>query len=120
MKWIGLSAAALSACLVAAPVAAGEQDFVLLNRTGYTIEQVYVSPSAKRSWEEDVLGDDVLVDGARTTIRFSRAEDACLWDLKAVYDDGETAEWQGFNLCEVSVIAVSYDEDTGRTTAEYE
>ena len=120
MTRIGFAAAALLACLAAAPAMAGQQDFVLVNQTGYTIQQVYVSPSDTRSWEEDVLGDDVLMDGDRGTIRFDRAEDTCIWDLKAVYEDGETAEWQGFDLCEVSVVAISYDEDTGRTIAEYE
>ena len=115
-----IAAVGLIGAFFAQPAAAGQQDFVLVNGTGYTIQEVYVSPTRTRSWEEDVLGNDVLADGSRVTIRFNRAEDTCLWDLKAVYDDGETAEWQGFNLCEVSVVAISYDEDTGRTTAEYE
>ena len=115
-----LAAAALIGCALATPAVAGQQDFVLLNDTGYTIEEVYVSPSRAQTWEEDVLGRDVLADGTRTKIRFDRSEDSCLWDLKAVYEDGETAEWQGFNLCEVSVVAISYDEETGTTTARYE
>lgn len=115
-----VAAAALIGCAFAAPAAVGKQDFVLLNNTGYTIQEVYVSPSRASSWEEDVLGNDVLEHGGRTRISFDRSHDTCIWDLKAVYEDGETAEWQGFNLCEVSVIAISYDEDTGRTTAEYE
>lgn len=120
MRKMLFTVAAAAACALAAPAFAGEQDFVLINGTGYTIQEVYVSPTKTQSWEEDVLGRDVLGDGARTTIRFDRAEDTCLWDLKAVYEDGETAEWQAFDLCEVSVVAISYDEDTGRTTAHYE
>ena len=120
MRRIGFSAAALAACLLASPAAAGQQDFVLLNETGYTIQQVYVSPSKVQSWEEDVLGEDVLMHGSREMIRFSRTEDTCLWDLKAVYEDGESAEWQGLNLCEVSVIGIGYDEETGKTIAVYD
>ena len=115
-----LALAALAAAAFASPAAAGTQDFTILNNTGYPIERVYVSSSAKDEWEEDVLGRDVLPAGERTKIRFSRNEDACLWDLKVVYADEESAEWQGINLCEVSVVALSYDRKTGQTSAETE
>lgn len=112
----------LGACLLwsAAPAAAGEQDFTILNKTGLPIERIYVSASAKEAWEEDVLGENVLPDGERTKIRFSRDEDACLWDLKVVYSNEEGAAWQGINLCKVSVVALSYDRETGETSAEAE
>lgn len=102
------------------PAAAGTQDFTILSNTGYPIERVYVSTSTKENWEEDVLGEDILPEGERTKIRFSSDEDACLWDLKVVYADEESAESQGINLCEVSVVALSYDRKSGRTWAETE
>ena len=115
-----LLAAALLTGFVHSPVAAGTQNFTILNNTGYPIERVYVSASAKDDWEEDVLGRDTLPDGERTNIRFDRDEEACLWDLKVVYEDEESAEWQGINLCKVSVVALSYDRKTGETSAETE
>lgn len=112
--------AALSLGLAAsASVAfAGQQDFVLLNKTGYTVSEVYVSSSASDDWEEDVLGQDVLANGQRVEINFETSERACLFDLKVVYSDGDTAIWQALNLCKVSVVAISYDRRTGETTAE--
>lgn len=115
--------AALAVALLSAvsPAAlAGDQDFTLVNRTGYTIEQVYVSPIKARDWEEDVLGRDVLDDGESVNIRFSKREDVCRWDLKVIYDDGEEAEWSDFNLCEVSRITIHYERKSGRTWAEYD
>jgi hypothetical protein len=115
-----LLAAALLAAAFATPAQAGQQDFVILNKTGYPIEEVYVSASSKDEWEEDVLGRDILPAGERTKISFSSDENACLWDLKVVYEDGEAAEWQGVNLCEISVVALSYNRKTGETWAEAE
>ena len=115
-----LLAAALVAAAFATPAHAGNQDFVILNKTGFPIEQVYVSASAKDEWEEDVLGRDILPAGERTKISFSSDENACLWDLKVVYQDGESAEWQGINLCEFSIVALSYYRKTGETSAETE
>jgi hypothetical protein len=106
--------------LGSAPASAGTQDFTILNNTGYPIERLYVSASAKEEWEEDVLGEDVLPEGERTRIRFANDEEACLWDLKVVYSDEESAEWQGINLCEVAVVSLSYDRKSGRTWAETE
>lgn len=112
-------AALLFGCL-ASPAAAGNQDFTILNNTGFPIAQVFVSASAKEDWEEDVLGEDILPEGERTRIRFSSDENACLWDLKVVYADEESSEWQGINLCETSVVALSYDRKTGQTWAHTE
>jgi len=36
----------------------------ITNRTGYTLYYMYVSPADSQSWEEDVLGNDVLMNGA--------------------------------------------------------
>ncbi|MFV3128669.1 hypothetical protein [Niveispirillum sp. KHB5.9] len=110
------------AMLLAAPgaLAEGKQNFTLKNKTGYTISEVYVSPSKASSWEEDVLGRDQLGDGESVDITFARSEKSCKWDLKVVYDDEETAEWEGFNLCEVSTIRIFYDRKKDSTWAEYE
>lgn len=112
--------AVILSSVVPAAALAADQDFTLVNRTGYTIEQVYVSPIKARDWEEDVLGRDVLDDGDSVNIRFSKREDVCRWDLKVVYDDGEEAEWSDFNLCEVSRITIHYERRSGRTWAEYD
>ena len=112
-----LLAASVGVALLLAPAvaAAGDQDFRLRNRTGYTIDQVYVSSVGAKTWEEDVLGRDTLADGESWDIEFARSEDECSWDLKVVYDDGETAEWGGVNLCATSTISLFYDN--GRTWA---
>jgi len=112
-----------AAFAVAGPQAAlaGAQDFTLINKTGYEIGEVYVSPSKASDWEEDVLGQDVLANGANVDIGFSRGTDACHWDMKVVYTiDSTSAEWTDFNLCEVSKITIFYNAKTDATTATYE
>lgn len=97
-----------------------QQDFTLLNKTGYVISEVYVSPAKSSSWEEDVLGRDELDDDDKVDISFHRSAKSCNWDLKVVYDDGEEATWEGFNLCEVSAISLYYDRKKDRTWAQYQ
>lgn len=115
-----LMAAALLSFGAGAAFAAGKQDFDLVNKTGYPIEEVYVAPSSSDDWQEDVLGEGILENGKKVHIRFNRATKTCKWDLKVVYSDKETAEWNEFDLCETSKIIIKYDRKSGETSAEYE
>lgn len=98
--------------------AEGKQDFTLYNKTGYTIDQVYVSPSASSDWESDVLGRDQLDNGESVHITFSRADKSCKWDVKVVWTDKSSSEWDGFDLCSISNIKIYYDRSSDRSWAE--
>lgn len=116
-----VSAALIALSLLASTsVSARNLDFQLTNKTGYTINEVYVSSASSSEWEEDVMGRDALPHNSRVNIRFNGNGDGCKWDMKVVYDDGETAEWGGLNLCAVSSVTLFYDHDDGGTWAETE
>lgn len=116
-----VSALAIGAGILWATVAAaGQQDFRLLNNTGYVVEEVYVSAVNTASWEEDIMGKDVLAAGDHVDISFSSAEDQCMWDLMAVYDDGEEAVWHNLNLCSISQVTLFYNAGDGSTHAVVE
>ncbi|HEY5336582.1 MAG TPA: hypothetical protein VIJ85_00135 [Rhizomicrobium sp.] len=98
----------------------GKQDFTLVNRTGYTISEVYVSPSRANDWQEDVLGDGTLGTARQIAIHFHRHQHPCHWDLKVVYeDDNSSAEWSQIDLCSVSEVTIRYNRDTDVTSASY-
>ena len=99
-------------------LADGRQNFSLENRTGYKISEVYVSPRKASSWEEDVLGEDELANEGTVAIRFSRSDKSCNWDLKVVYDDGDTSEWEDFDFCEISIVRLFYNRKKGTSWAE--
>ena len=95
---------------------AGNQDFVLVNRTGLAIHELYVSPANDNEWGEDVLGKDVLRNGETVTIQFSHKETECLWDMKVVDEDGDDVIWEDFDLCKAKQITLRYEGK--RPTAE--
>lgn len=96
---------------------AAKQDFTLVNRTGYTVSHVYVSAADANSWEEDVLGEDTLETGDHVDIGFEKGERGCLYDLKVVYDDGDSSAWAKINLCQINRIAIYWDRKKGTTRA---
>lgn len=118
--FVGMAAIVAGLAFAAPAAAQGKQDFTLVNKTGYTIDQVYVAPTSSDDWDSDVLGRDTLGNGESVHITFDRAAKTCSWDLKVVYDDGEKAEWEKFDLCQISKINIHYNRSSGQTSATYE
>ena len=84
-------------------------DFTLVNRTGLTIMEVYLSPTNSDEWGEDVMGKDVLANRDKVDIVFSSTETECNWDLKVVDEDDDSIEWTKLNLCTASEITLMYE-----------
>src|SRR5262245_36981118 len=102
MKKIALALALAMAPLVAM---AADQDFTLINQTGYQIDEVYVATPNSKSWGKDIMGDGVLADGANKMVKFRSTTTACNWQLAVKFSDGSEVEWERpFNLCEVETI----------------
>lgn len=122
MKIQFLKAAVIAAAcvLVQSPAFAGDQDFEVVNKTGYPIKHLHVSEANNNSWEEDTLGRDVLNDGESFELKFGKAEKTCKWDLKVVYDDGDSAVWEDLNLCKISKVTLRWNKSSGKTTASVE
>ncbi len=110
---LSLLAATLMAPLPA--LAQGKQDFTIVNRTGYQIDEVYVGPVSQRHWGEDVMGKDAIADGDSADITFNGGSKACKWDIKVVYNDGDESEFREVNLCNVSTVTLFWNRKAGTT-----
>jgi hypothetical protein len=106
------------ALIFSASTFAGEQDFLLVNDTGLTIDQFYCSAATTDKWEEDILGVDVLPDSESVMIQFSHTEEECIWDFMIVDQDGEKIYWKGIDLCEIGKVTLYYHD--GVPTAQLE
>lgn len=108
------------AVLVSGQVFAGDADFTLVNRTGYTLREIYVSPSHKEAWGKDRMGDNVLENGKSRLFKFSD-KSSCKQDLKVVFDDDASEViWEEFDLCEISKITIKYNRKTRDVSADTE
>jgi len=110
--WLAVSA------LFPATTLAGTQDFALVNHTGFAIYEIYISETANDSWEEDVLGENILPNGGRLDIAFADRS-ACLWDIKVVDEDDADVTWTSIDLCAASVVVLTCN-DSGECTAQWE
>ena len=97
---------------------AGEQDFTLVNKTGYQIDEVYVATPSSKSWGNDIMGDGVLADNAQKIVKFKPSTSACKWQLSVKFEDGSTVEWENaVDLCSIDKITLKYNKGTGVTSA---
>lgn len=111
---------AASALLAPGTAQAADQDFAVVNRTGHQIDSIYVSPVSSQNWGEDVMGKDALGDGETVNITFPNKTDACNWDLKVKYNDGDESTWTNVNLCRISKISLFWDRRSNQTRAQAE
>ena len=101
-----LAMLALGAMLLAPHSASADQrDFTLVNQTGRTITNAYVSSSNNGNWGSDVLGRDVLPSGRSTGIQFAGgARGQCYYDIRVVTRGGAEGELYEVNLCSTSTV----------------
>ncbi|MEH6772994.1 MAG: hypothetical protein V7668_03640 [Cereibacter changlensis] len=86
---------------VSDPAAAADRRVQIVNETGFTMVEFYGSNKGSQSWEEDILGQDVLEDGQSVMINFNDDSGYCQFDFRAVFDDGDEVVEAGVNVCEI-------------------
>ena len=115
--------AVLGASLLSfAPMAqAANQDFTIVNRTGYEINDIWVSRASGNDWGRELMGrGNILSDGESFDVSFPNGTRACRFDLRVRYTDNETAVWNDMDICSISRVSLFYDRKAGGTRARTE
>jgi hypothetical protein len=107
-----LRTVALAVLLVGFNVAAVAADYYveITNNTGYTIMYMYVSPAKSDSWEEDVLGDDVLPSGKTQRVNLTGYKSP-MFDIRLVDEDGDKYTFWGVNVSTDDITVTIGDLD---------
>lgn len=105
-KIFGRAAATLafaaSALFLAGTASAEDRHVMVTNGTSYVLVQFYASNAGMLSWEEDILGVDVLMPGEQVMINIDDGTGACIFDFKGVFDDGDSVINYGIDVCSVT------------------
>lgn len=92
-------------------------DLKVENRTGVDIWYLFASETSSDSWEEDMLGDSVLLDGESVNITFYLSEDSLIWDFAMADSSENMVEFYNldFSACspEGATLVLDYDGDEG-------
>ncbi|MGZ8336912.1 MAG: hypothetical protein ACXWU1_09660 [Allosphingosinicella sp.] len=84
-----------------------QEELSIVNNTGQTVMRLANSVAGEDDWGGDMLAMQTLPNGETAQTSFGRGADQCLWDLRATFDGGETRDWRGVNLCEVSTVTLT-------------
>jgi hypothetical protein len=98
-------------------------DFTLVNKTGYGIKQIYISPTSVKEWSDDaeILKGRSFADGATMEVKFHPKATAANWDIMVEWTDGSPSdEWDKLNLTKIDKVTLKYDKAADKTTAEIE
>ena len=100
--------AAAMMLLAASSAFAAAQDFILVNRTGYDIYVVNISPSDTNQWEEDILGSQILAKGEALDVKFPKRKQR-YWDIQVKFKDNSGLYWMHLDLMNTRLIALNGD-----------
>jgi hypothetical protein len=104
----GVAALSLSACVEETTTYSSTNKHVLVvNNSGKTVREFYGSNAGSDSWQEDILGSDMLASGSSVDINFEDGSGYCTFDFKAVFTDGSSAVESGNDVCSVSTVNIN-------------
>ena len=99
--------AALMIFAVSGTAMAGSQDFTLINGTGQTIREIYLSPTKSSDWiYQDELGQNVLRPRQEIFLDFDPRDNVQYWDVKVVYTNGDEDYWSGLDLFRIYSLTI--------------
>jgi len=84
------------------PGQAENRNVRIINETGATMVEFYASNVGADTWEEDILGYDVLSAGDSVMINIDDGTGYCLYDFKAVFSDGDVVTDEDIDVCEIA------------------
>jgi hypothetical protein len=97
--------AAVLAALVAVPaVAQTSQQIRFQNNSGQTLQYLYASDSNNSSWEQDLLGQNVLRNGQYFDLTIHNVSN-CMYDILMQFENGAELQDQ-INICQIGTYTI--------------
>jgi hypothetical protein len=102
MKLASVALALTAIALGTINAAALDRRVRINNNSSYNIIEFYASNTGTNSWEEDILGRNILPAGNSVMINIDDGTGYCKYDFLAVFEDGEELVKYDNNVCELT------------------
>jgi len=111
-----LAIIAIGAVVVSDAAFAGDADFTIVNKTGYVIKEIFISPASKSKWGNDRMGEEVLGDSESRLFKFSDKA-SCTQDIKLVFDPSDVEIIvENIDLCSIDKFSVKYNASSKKVS----
>ena len=98
---------------------ASDLDFTLVNQTARSFEGLYITDSANKDWDANLLLDgNVLGAGGKIQVRFKSDANSQTWDFNLVDDEGLSVTFDHVKLAGIDTVTLK--NVNGKITAEIE
>jgi hypothetical protein len=114
--------AVVSSLIGSTAAVAGDADFTIVNKTGITINSIYLSPANKTAWGKERLGEGkFLKQGQSVLIKFSDKA-SCNQDMQVHFEDKNSSDltWEDLNLCEINKLTLKYNKAKNEVSYDQE
>lgn len=102
---IAAAMAAAVGALAAVPAAAQSYGVRFQNESGETVWRIYSSPTDNGSWEQDLLGSNVLYPGQGLDVTIHNVSN-CYYDVLVEFESGYSFT-DTFDLCSYSQYTIN-------------
>lgn len=99
-----LAAAIAVATTLAVPAWAQSQQIRFQNNSGQTLVYLYASDSNNQSWEQDLLGQNVLRNGQYFDLTIHNVSN-CIYDILMQFESGAELQDQ-INICNIGTYTI--------------
>ena len=96
--------------LFAASTLAADYYVDITNKTGYTIMYMYISPGKAKNWEEDVLGKNVLRNGATQRVNLN-GYNSSIFYIRLEDQDGDSYTFWNVDVAAQDLVGTLEDLD---------
>lgn len=107
---LAISGLALAACDTGTTTyssASYDRNVLVVNASPLTVTNFYGSNAGADSWQEDILGADVLPAGSSVYVNMDDGSGYCTFDFKAIFADGTSAVEYGIDVCATSQVTIN-------------
>ncbi len=105
-----VTAAAMAFAIGASAGTTEPVHFTIDNATDSTMTALHLSVPSTNSWEEDILGVDVVEGGESVDVTIDDDLEDCNYDMRADFDDGTHIDVRNVNFCELEGETIEISE----------
>ena len=104
--WL-VAALAATVLLAPGPGFAADRHLRVVNKSSQAMVKFQASNVTRNSWEEDILGEEVLKPGQSVSVNLNDRTGACMFDLRATFKSGAEVVRRKVNVCKVGKWTIS-------------
>lgn len=84
--------------------------FQVINNTGFTLSDIFVSPAESNNWGSDILPNDLFENGSTVTVNIpAEFGETCMFDMKITDTEGAYVVFTNIDACKLVTLQINGD-----------